>query len=320
MLRALLRRALAALATLVGVLVVVFALLSAAPGDPAALALRDGARARPASPEAVAAFRAAYGLDRPAAVRLVSWVGRAARLDFGRSFRDGRPVAARIAETVPITLALNLAALLLALAAGVPLAAAAARRPGGAADRLSGLVADLFFSAPAFVTGTALLLVFGVRLGWTPVLAEPEEGLRGVALPIVTLGLAALAPVTRVVRACLLEALASPAALAAKARGEGEAAAVLRALRRSAVPLLALGASLVPQLVAGSVLVERLFAVPGTGQLLADSVFARDVPSVLGLTVVAGAAVVVASAVADGLSAVLDPRLAEGEREPGEAS
>jgi len=311
--RFLARRLLASAATLVGVLVAVFLLLAAAPGDPARLAAGGAPGRRAGSAETLAAFRAVHGLDRPLPARLATWLGSAARLDLGRSFRDGRPVTERIAETLPPTLAVNALALLLAALLAVPLGVAAARRPGGPADRVSGVVLDALFSLPSFALGLLLLLLFAVKLRWVPVFADPSLGLRGIALPVTTLALVALAPIARVTRRVVGEALASPPALAGRARGESPGDETLRALRRAAPAFAGLGAALVPQLVAGSVLVERVFGLPGTGQLLADSVFSRDLPTVLGLTLVSGAAVVVASLAADALAALSDRRIVEGE-------
>lgn len=311
MARFLARRFLGSVATLAGVVVAVFFLLASAPGDPARLAA--GGVGRRASAEAVAAFRAIHGLDRPLAARLGTWLSSAARLDLGRSFRDGRPVTERIAETLPATLAVNALALLLAAGLGVPLGVAVARRPGGAVDRVAGLLLDALYSLPSFALGLLLLLVFAVRLRWLPVFADPALGLRGIALPVATLALVAIAPIAQVTRRAVGEALASGPALAGRARGEGPAEEARRALRRAAPAFAGLGAALVPQLVAGSVLVERVFGLPGTGQLLADSVFSRDLPTVLGLTLVSGLAVVVAALASDAAAALADPRIAEGE-------
>ncbi len=317
-----LRRLLSALATLAGVLTLVFFLLAAAPGDPALVAARSGGT-RPVAPEAVEAFRKLHGLDQPLPVRYLSWCVHAVRLDLGRSFQDGREVRDRLAETLPATLLLNGCALLAALLIAVPAGVAAARRPEGGFDRTSGALFDVLFAAPPFALGLLLLFVFSGKLKWTPFFSDPEEGLRGIVLPVATMGLGALGLLSRFVRTCVRQALEDPAALAARARGEGETGAVLRALRRSAGAFSALAAILVPSLIAGSVLVERLFAWPGAGRLLADGVFARDVPVVLGASLLSGLAVVTASTAADVVSAWLDPRLgdalAERGREGGEA-
>jgi peptide/nickel transport system permease protein len=315
-----LRRLAAALVTLFGVVTLVFFLMEAAPGDPATAVAR-AATGHGVSAEAVTAFRRLYGLDRPLPERYLSWLGRALKLDFGRSFLDGRPVTERVRAALPATLALNGLALLAALLVAVPSGIAAARRPHGRFARASALVFDVLFATPAFVAGLLLLLVFSARLRWTPLFSDPAGGVASWALPVATLALAAVALIASVVRTCVGEALADASALAARARGEGSAAQIRRALRRSAVPFAALAASLVPALAAGSVLVERLFSWPGAGRLLAEAVFARDVPVVLGLTLVTGLLVVVASLVSDLFAGWMDPRTRDersgaGAREP----
>jgi peptide/nickel transport system permease protein len=317
MLRFALRRSASAVLTLLGVLALVFALVTAAPGDAAALAARAGGnRATAVSPEALAAFRHLYGLDRPVAERFLTWTWRALRLDFGRSLVDGQPVTTRVARTLPATLALNLAALVLATLVGVPLGVAAARRPGGRLDRISGFVCDALFSTPTFVLGLVLLLVFSGWLRVTPLFADPDRGLGGFVLPVVTLTLASLALVARFVRVCVATALADPAARAGRARGEGPSAEIRRALRRSSAPFAAMGAALVPSVVSGSILVERVFSLPGAGGLLAEAVFARDLPTVLALTLLSALVVVGASVAADLLTAALDPRTREDDAVP----
>ena len=309
MLRFALRRVASAVLTLLGVLALVFGLVTAAPGDAAALAARAGGnRAVAVSPEALAAFRHLYGLDRPVAERFLTWVWRALRLDFGRSLVDGQPVTIRVARALPTTFALNLAALLLACVIGVPLGVAAARRPAGRLDRISGFLCDALFSTPSFVVGLVLLLVFSGWLRVTPLFADAETGLRGFLLPVVTLALASLAFVARFVRVCVATALADPAALAGRARGEGPSEEIRRALRRSSAPFAAMGAALVPSVVSGSILVERVFSLPGAGGLLAEAVFARDLPTVLALTLLSAVVVVAASLAADLVTAALDSR------------
>jgi ABC-type dipeptide/oligopeptide/nickel transport system permease component len=249
-----------------------------------------------------------YGLDRPLVERFFVWLFRAARFDFGRSFLDGRDVRVRIAETLPATLAVNAGALLLAFLVALPCGVVAARKPRGRFDRLSGIFFDVLFATPTFVLGMLFLLVFSVALRWTPLFADPGLGLRGVVLPVVTLALTSVAPLARFVRVCVKEALESPATAAARARGESARGQVRRALLRSAGAFAAMAAAVVPGAVAGSILVERLFALPGSGGLLADAVFARDVPTVLGLTLLVALVVVVASFLADVAAAALDPR------------
>lgn len=308
-----LRRSAAALGTLLGVLTLVFVLMAAAPGDPAQLLARGGGARRVASSEAVEAFRVAYGLDRPVPVRFARWLAHAVTLDFGRSFSDGREVTTRIKETLPATLVLNAGALLAAILAALAAGVLAARRPGARFDRVSALLFDVLFAMPSFVVGMLLLLVFAVELRWLPLFADPELGLAGFLLPMLTLALASLAPLARFVRACLLEALRAPATSAARARGASALEEIRRAFRRSLVPFFAMGAAILPAAVSGSVLVERLFSLRGSGELLAEAVFARDYPTVLGLTFLVTAVVVLGSLAADLLAAIVDPRTREHE-------
>ncbi len=320
LIRLAIRRFARGLVTLMGVAAVVFLLMNAAPGDPAALALRTQEGRGTLSPLTVAAFRAEYGLDRPLPARFAAWLHRAALFDFGRSLQDGRPVRERIAETLPATVALNASALALALLIALPVGIVAARRRGGSFDRISGLGLDLLFAAPPFVIGLALLLLFAVRFRLFPVLGGAIEGPRGFVLPVLALSLSAAAPAARVVRSILLEAFASSAAAAGRARGEDTRAEVMRAIRQSAAQLAALVATLLPVMVAGSVLVERLFSVRGTGALLAEAVFSRDTPTVLGLTLLAAGVVVVGSVASDLSAAIFDPRVELGDGRAGSAA
>lgn len=314
MLRFLAARALSSALGLLGVAALVFGLLAVAPGDPARLTIRraDGGTAAPA-PEALRAFRERYGLDRPLALRFGRWLWDAVRLDLGRSFADGRPVRTRLAETVPRTAALNGGALLAAALVAVPLGLVSAQRRGSRLDRALGVVLDVLFATPVFVTGMLLLLLFAIHWRVAPLFADASLGWRGVALPVAALGAGLLAPIARFTRDLVGSALDAPSALAARARGEGEAATLGRAVRLSAPGFAALAASLVPGALGGSVLVERLFSVRGCGDLLAEAVFARDLPVVLGLTLLASVAVLAAAAAASLASAALDPRTAEGD-------
>lgn len=321
-------RGLRAAGTLAAAASLVFLLTLVAPGDAASTALGTGSGAGPRHgggglPSAEReALRARWGLDRPPAVRLGRWLAGAARLDLGRSFSDGRPVTEKVAEALPVTAALNLAALFLAVGIALPAGVVAARRPGGPADRAASALFDLLFAVPPFVSGFLLLLLFSARWRLFPLFADPAFGARAFVLPAVTLSLGALAPLSRFFGVVLGEAFGSPSALAARARGEGEAALLGRALRHAAGPLAGLAAVLVPAALGGSVLVERLFSLPGCGALLADAVLSRDEPLVLGLAFLSAAAVVLAAGAASLAASYLDPRLAGpgrggGGGEPG---
>jgi peptide/nickel transport system permease protein len=321
LLRAAARRALVAAATLLCITAIVFGLLVAAPGD----AVESGAETRilPAHREAL---RAQYHLDEPPLRRYGLWLRDVARGDLGRSWLSGRPVRAAIGERLPLTAGLNAAALLLMLTLSVPLGAAAAWRQGSVLDRWSGLLAYGLYALPVFWAALVLQIVFAVRLDWLPLFgpapaaARAAGGLTAVrevvahgVLPVLCLAYPGLAYLVRFVRATVGEAIATEAARAARARGAGIAMVLVgHAFRLAAVPLLTMLGFLLPGLVGGSVLVETIFALPGLGQLMVEAVGGRDVPVVLGLTLLSGAAVLGGILLSDLASLALDPRLRRG--------
>jgi peptide/nickel transport system permease protein len=294
-----------------GVSGLVFGLMALAPGDPARLALRGERGRGNFAPEAIAAFRRDFRLDEPLPVRFAVWASRAARLDFGRSLQDGREVTARIAETLPVTVVVNGAAIAIGLLLAGAVGVFASRRPGGHIDRALGLIFDLLYASPPFVVGLVLLLSFAVVFPVFPLFGSLDEGGRGLVLPVVTLALALVAPAARTIRAIFVGAFRSGPALAGRSRGEDTKAEILRGLRGAAAPLAALGASVLPLIVGGSVIVERLFSIRGTGALLAEAVFARDLPTVLALTLLSTTVVVTGSIAADLAAALFDPRIAD---------
>ena len=319
----LLRRSLLAIPTLAGIVLAVFLLMRIAPGDPAsALGRASGRRVSRAAAEAM---RRTYGLDRPIGAQIAEWFGRAARLDFGRSFQDHRPVSRRIAEALPYTLALNVLALLLALAIAVPLGVAQARRAGSVFDRVSGRIVFLLYSMPSFWMAMILITVFAVRLEWLPlfgVASDPPpagwgaalaDRLAHLALPLACLTYGTLAFLTRLVRSSVREELGREYVVAARARGASESQALWgHAFRNALLPLITVMGLVVPGLLSGSVIVEQIFAWPGLGRLYFDAVQARDYPVVLGLTFLTAVATLAATFAADVLYAAADPRVRYG--------
>lgn len=313
-------RLLWAVPTLLGIVVAVFLLLHLAPGDPGAAARAGNLRI---SRDAAAALRRLYGLDRPLPAQLASWMGRAARLDFGQSFQDHRPVIRRILEALPYTLVLNLLALLLTLGIAIPLGVEQARRRGTAFDRASGGLLFAVYSMPSFWVAMLLLTLFSVRLRWLPLFGVASDtaaelsaggrlmdGLRHLALPLACLTYGSLAFFTRMVRASVIEASSKDYVLAARARGATPAQALWRhAFRNALLPLITLTGLLLPGLLSGSVIIERIFAWPGLGRLYFDAAMSRDYPVILGLTFVTALLTLAATLLTDLACAIADPRL-----------
>jgi peptide/nickel transport system permease protein len=324
-LRTLARRVATGAATLLLVTLAVFGLIHAAPGDALDEGLGEtGFRRLPA--EARAELRALYRLDQPLHRQYLLWLGDLARGDLGLSFHDRRPVAEKIGERVALTLTLNLASLALMLAISVPLGTAAALRADTAWDRGAAATTYLLHAVPVFWAGLLLQLLLSVWLGWLPLagVRSPDHAqLAGAArladraahlvLPVFCLSYGGLAYVSRFVRAALIESAAGDSWRAARARGLSRSAVLWRhGLRQAGAPLLTLAGFLLPGLVGGSVVVETVFALPGLGRLLVDAAFQRDVPVLMGLTLLSGGATVAGIVLADLAAMAVDPRVRRG--------
>lgn len=322
MIRYIARRLALALPTLAGIVILVFALLHLAPGSPmSALGAGSGRRV---SQQAAREMKRLYGLDRPLPERFAAWVGRVARLDFGESFVDHRPVLARIGEALPYTLLLNGLALLLTLAIAVPLGVATGGRPEGPLDRSSSAVLFALYSLPAFWAALLLQALFSVKLRWLPLYGVasdlPEGGGAGVldraehlVLPVICLTYGSLAFFARLIRASVAETRNADYVLAARARGLSRRQALWKhAFRNALLPLVTLLGLVLPGLLSGSVIIERIFAWPGLGRLYFDSILSRDYPVILALSLLGAVATLALTLVADIAAAVVDPRVRDG--------
>ncbi|MEV5688561.1 ABC transporter permease [Streptomyces sp. NPDC052164] len=286
------------------------------PGSPALAALGPTA-----TPEQVTAYEAQLGLDENVLSATWRWLGAALHGDLGQSLSTGTPVTTELADRIPVTLELFVAAQLVALCIAVPVALLSAWRPGGPVDRIATAGAFVWLAVPGFVLGLLLIWIAAVQLrilpatGWTPFTEDPAGNLRHLVLPALTLGLTEAAVFTRTLRGQLLDTLDQTYVSAARSRGMGTARLMLRrALRPSSLPLVTLIGIGVGTSLGGSVLVETLFGVPGVGSLAAGSINARDFPVIQAVTVVSAAAVVAATLAVDLLYRKLDPRIAHGHR------
>jgi peptide/nickel transport system permease protein len=309
-----LRRLLHAVPLVVGISILLFAVVQAAPGGPEAALLSTG---RAVDPEVVAAYRERLGTDRSPAEQYLRWLGAVARGDLGTSFSTGRPVVEMIAARLPATLALMGAgfamAALGALAAGV----VGAVRPGSRADHAATAFAFGGLAMPAFWFALVLQLTFGVWLEWLPVsgIRSPGSGgaldrLAHLVLPTIVLSLRYLAGWSRYLRAALQEVLAADFIRTARAAGLPEWRVVLvHGLPNALGPLASAVALDLGALFSGAVITETVFAWPGLGRMFVTAMFARDYPVLMGLLLLGSVAVVVLNLVADLVYGWLDPRI-----------
>lgn len=284
------------------VLVLVFFLVRLT-GDPAVAMLP-----REATAADVAAFRHAMGFDRALSVQFAEFVRRAAAGDFGDSLQYRIPARALVAERLPATLELAVAALVIALGVGVPLGVKAAARPGSAWDLAAQGVGLAGQAVPAYWVGLLLILLLSVQLGLLPVAGR--SGPASLVMPAVTLALGALGRVTQLARATMAEVLRQDYVRTAHGKGLGPAAVHYRhALRNAAIPLVTATAIDFGYMLGGAVLIESVFSWPGIGRLAAQAVLQRDFPLVQAVAFFASLAVVGVNLLADLASGALDPRV-----------
>lgn len=301
--RFLIRRALLTLPVLVGVATLVFSLIHLVPGDPVQAMLGESA-----SPQDVAQMRTRLGLDRPLLEQYGAFVTGVAQGNLGTSLRTNQPVTELILERMPATLELALAAMVVAIGVAIPLGIIAAVRAGTRVDHAATTLALVGISVPTFWLGPLLAIVFSVWLGWLPVSGRGTWA--HMVLPSITLGAPLAAILARMTRASVLEELRELYVLAARARGVSEARAVLaHAFRNSLIPIVTVIGLQFGAVLTGAVITETIFAWPGVGRLLVQSISARDYPAVQGCILLIAATYVSMNLLIDLLYGFLDPRI-----------
>lgn len=301
MLRYAVTRLARALLTLAMVVTFAFVVLRLS-GDPATVIM--GADA---PPEAVDAFRAAWGLDQPIWIQYIAYYQAIFTGDLGQSMRDGRSALALVAERAPATLMITIPALLIKIGVGIPAGVYAALHRDSAIDRTVMVLAVAGFAMPSFVLGLLLVLVFAVTLGWLP--SGGQGGWEHAVLPVVTLGLGGAALLARFTRSAMLEVLGQPYIRTGSAKGLAWARVVWRhALPNAAIPTVTIVGFMVGSLIAGAVVVESVFSWPGVGRLLVVSVGNRDLAVVQTILLMIAMTMIAANLIVDLLYGLLDPR------------
>jgi ABC-type dipeptide/oligopeptide/nickel transport system permease component len=299
-------RLLLAVPVLLGVVTLVFALVHLIPGDPAQSMLGEAA-----SPESVLELRSRLGLDRPLPVQYATFLRNVAHADLGTSLRTGESVTAAIVARVPATFELGLAAVFVALLIAFPLGTAAAFWPGGLIDLVATTFALLGISIPNFSLGPLLALIFSIGLGWFPVSGHGTPA--HVVLPAITLGAPLAAVLVRMVRASLIDELGELYIMAARARGLSWRRVVLKhAFRNSLIPVVTVLGLQLGGVLTGAVITETIFAWPGVGRLLIQSIGFRDYPLVQGCIFLIAVTYVAMNLLTDVAYALLDPRIRLG--------
>jgi peptide/nickel transport system permease protein len=322
-----LRRLLLAIPLLIGITFVSFMVIHLAPGDP--VELQTGDLSMQHSAQAYRQMREAFDLDKPLVVQYWKWLSRLVRLDFGRSFApDGRPVLAKIAERLPITLLLNVVEMLIIVALAVPIGVLSATRQYSTFDKITTIFVFVGFATPDFWLALLLMILFGVQLDWLPISGlrslnweyltfwrQQWDFLSHLALPILVATFGGLAGFSRYMRQSMLEVIRQDYIQSARAKGLAERVVVGKhALRNAMLPIVTILGLSLPGLIGGSVIVEWIFAIPGMGQLMVQAAFERDYPVLMGNLVIVSTLTLLANLAADVAYGLVDPRIRVGRR------
>jgi peptide/nickel transport system permease protein len=335
--RFLIRRALLALPTLVGITGITFLVSHLLPADLVLTNLGDRAAE---TPGLVEAFRHRWGLDRPVVIQYLVYLGNLLRGDFGTSIATNRPVLTELALSLPATVELATVAVIVAFVVGVSLGVVAAVTRDSAADAIARGISTVGVAIPTFWFAILLVSTVYFRLGWAPPpgrltsgLAPPDpvtgmylldsllrgrfdlfpDALSHLVLPVVVLATIGVGFVTRITRASMLEVLSRDYVRTARAKGLTGWAVVLRhALRNALIPVITIGGTLYAQLMSGTVLTETIFSWPGLGRYAFSSAASLDFPAVMGVALVVGAIYVAINLVVDMLYVLVNPRVRYG--------
>lgn len=256
----------------------------------------------------LAVVRQTYGLDRPLPVRYAEYIGNLLQGDFGTSYLAKRPVLEMILERLPVTALLAFLSMALALAIALPLGCAAALWPNTLIDRLSQVLAVTGQAIPNFWAGLLLIVVFGVQLRWLPI--SGSDTLAHFVLPAITLGTFAMPPLMRLIRAGMIEVLASDYIRTARAMGIRPFALTFKyALKNAVLPVISLAAVQLGFMLGGSIVVESIFALNGVGYLAWQSMSRSDMPVIQAIVLLISMIYIVLTLAADLLNGIMDPRL-----------
>lgn len=304
MIRYILRRVLFLIPVIVGVAFVVFTLLYLTPGDPARMILGDLA-----TDEAVHNFREAEGLNDPYLVQFGKYLYKAVfKGDIGRSYVTKRPVMHEILQAFPSTLKLSFFAICIAICIGIPCGIVSAIKQYSLFDTITMILAMVGLSMPVFWLGLLLILFFSVRLGWLP--SSGFDTVGAMVLPSLALAAQSISMVTRMTRSSMLEVINADYIRTARAKGQKESVVIWgHALYNALIPVVTLCGLQFGELLSGAILTESIFAIPGVGRIMVESIKMRDYPMVQGGVLFIAIAFSVVNLGVDLLYAFIDPRI-----------
>ncbi|MBU1086595.1 MAG: ABC transporter permease [Candidatus Omnitrophica bacterium] len=320
MLRYIVKRLIMLIPLLIGISLISFLVIHLAPGKPTDVQLQLNQKVSLQVRERIEKL---YGLDKPIIVQYFSWLRRMLCLDFGVSFSDSRPVSAKIAERIPVTLCVSVLSLLLILGIAIPIGVFSAVWEGSFFDQAMTVFVFIGFAMPTFWLALLLMKYFGVTLHWIPV-----SGLKSIQfdslsiwgkfldlsqhliLPILISAFTGLAGLSRYMRTNMINVLQTDYIRTARAKGLSDKKIYFRhAFKNALLPIITILGLSLPGLIGGSVITESIFAIPGMGKLFYDAVMARDYPVIMGVLVIGAMLTLIGNLIADICYFYADPRI-----------
>jgi len=303
-----------------GITLITFIVIHLAPGSPVEVQTEMSLKV---SAQAKENLKKLYGLDKPLHIQYVDWLKRFMKLDFGKSFVDGRKVIDKIIERIPITLTINILSLILIFLVAIPVGILSATRQYSLFDKLSTVFVFVGFSTPTFWLALLLMILFGVNMGILPIsgiqsIDVSEMGpfdrlidwIKHLIMPVGVSAFGGIAGLSRYSRSSMLEVIRQDYIKTAKAKGLPESVVVFRhAFRNALMPIVTILGLSVPGLIGGGVIFETIFAIPGMGQLFYSSTMSRDYPTIMGILVIGAILTLFGNLIADISYAMVDPRV-----------
>ena len=303
-----------------GITLITFTVIHLAPGNPVEVQTEMSLKV---TAQAKENLKKLYGLDKPLHVQYLDWITRFVKLDFGKSFVDGRNVLDKIAERIPITLTINILSMLIIFLIAIPIGILSATKQYSLFDKLSTVFVFIGFSTPTFWLALLLMILFGVNMGILPIsgiqsIDVSEMGpferlldwIRHLILPVGISAFGGIAGLSRYSRSSMLEVIRQDYIKTARAKGLNESKVIFRhAFRNALMPIVTILGLSVPGLIGGGVIFETIFAIPGMGQLFYASTMARDYPTIMGILVIGAMLTLFGNLIADISYALVDPRI-----------
>lgn len=317
---------------MLGITIITFFIIQLAPGNPVErkLQLDEGIKSEAITQQIVEETKKLYGLDKPIYERYWIWLKQIVTLDFGRSYKDHRPVIDKIAERLPITITLNIISIFVIYLIAIPLGVYSAVRTGSFAERSTTFFLFILYSIPSFWMAMILIFFLGGGEYWNvfpvygilspgaetyPFFKKALDFLWHIVLPVFCLTYGSFAYLSRFQKGSLLEVLREDFVRTATAKGLPPSKVILRhALRNALIPIITILAGILPAMIGGSVIIETIFSIPGIGQLGFESVLARDYPMIMAIATISAFLTLLGILFSDIVYVLVDPRISFGGR------